>query len=215
MSISIDLIKELREKTGSGMMDCKRALMETNGDIEKAIIWLREKGIASADKKMTRPTTEGVIDAYIHGGGRVGVLIEVNVETDFASQNEEFRRLARDLAMQVAAMKPRWVSRGDVPEDVLEQERSIARSQAQNEGKPDKIIDKIVEGRLTRFYQENCLMEQPFIKDESKTIETLVKEMIGRLGENITVRRFVRYELGEGLEKQKEDFAEEVMKQIK
>jgi elongation factor Ts len=214
MAISIELIKELREKTGSGMMDCKKALTESDGNIEKAIDWLREKGIASADKKMSRITAEGIVDAYIHGGGRVGVLIEVNIETDFAAKNEAFKQMVRDIGMQVAAMKPLWVSRNDVPEEALERERSVVRNQALNEGKPEKIVDKIVEGRLTKFYQENCLLEQAFIKDDSKTIETLVKEMIARVGENISVRRFVRFELGEGLQKREENFAEEVMKQF-
>ncbi|MCK9252670.1 MAG: translation elongation factor Ts [Eubacteriales bacterium] len=215
MAITVDMIKELREKTGSGMMDCKKALTESGGDMEKAIVWLREKGIASADKKMSRVTAEGIVDAYIHGNGRVGVLIEVNIETDFAAKNEDFRRMVRDIAMQIAAMKPRWVSRSEVPADELEQERSIVRNQALNEGKPEKIVDKIVDGRLSKFYQENCLLEQAYIKDDSKTIETLVKEMIAQVGENISIRRFVRFELGEGLQKREENFAEEVMKQIK
>ncbi len=156
-------------------MDCKKALTESGGDMEKAIVWLREKGIASADKKMSRVTAEGIVDAYIHGNGRVGVLIEVNIETDFAAKNEDFRRMVRDIAMQIAAMKPRWVSRSEVPADELEQERSIVRNQALNEGKPEKIVDKIVDGRLSKFYQDNCLLEQAYIKDDSKTIETLVK----------------------------------------
>jgi len=215
MAVTVDMIKELREKTGSGMMDCKKALTETNGDMEKAIIWLREKGISSADKKMTRIAAEGVVDAYIHAGGRVGVLIEVNIETDFAAKNEDFRKMVRDIAMQVAAMKPLWVSKADVPADALDKERDIVRNQALNEGKPEKIVDKIVEGRLSKFYEENCLLEQPFVKDDSKTIGTLVKEMIATIGENITVRRFVRFEMGEGLQKKEENFADEVMKQIK
>lgn len=215
MNITIDMIKELREKTGSGMMDCKKALTETAGDLEKAIAWLREKGISSADKKMTRIAAEGVVDAYIHGGGRVGVMIEVNIETDFAAKNEDFRRFVRDLAMQIAAMSPRWVSKEDVPADELAKEREICRNQALNEGKPEKIVDKIVEGRITKFYQENCLMDQAYIKDDSKTIATLTKEMIALVGEKISVRRFVRFEMGEGLQKKEENFADEVMKQIK
>jgi elongation factor Ts len=209
------MIKALREKTGSGMMDCKKALTETNGDMEKAVAWLREKGIASADKKASRIAAEGIVDAYIHAEGRIGVLIEVNIETDFAARNEDFRRLVRDLAMQVAAMSPRWVSKNDVPADELEKERTIVRNQALNEGKPEKIIDKIVEGRLAKFYEDNCLLEMPYVRDDSKKVGDLVKEMIARIGENITVRRFVRYELGEGIQKKEENFAEEVMKQIK
>lgn len=215
MAVTVDMIKELREKTGSGMMDCKKALTESNGDMEKAVAWLREKGIASADKKSTRIAAEGIVDAYIHAAGRVGVLIEVNIETDFAAKNDDFRRMVRDIAMQVAAMSPRWVSKADVPEDELAKEREICRNQAINEGKPEKIIDKIVEGRLAKFYQDNCLLEQGFVKDDSKTVGTLVKEMIASVGENITVRRFVRYEMGEGLQKREENFADEVMKQIK
>lgn len=215
MAISIEKIKQLREKTGSGMVDCKNALIENDGDIEKAVVWLREKGIAAADKKSSRVTAEGVVDAYIHAGGRVGVLIEVNIETDFAAKNEDFQKMVRDIAMQVAAMKPQWVSRSDVPDDVIEAERAIIRTQALNEGKPEKIVEKIIDGRISKFFEENCLLEQPFVKDDSKTIEILVKEMISRIGENITVRRFVRYELGEGLQKREENFAEEVMKQIK
>ncbi|MGI6325607.1 MAG: translation elongation factor Ts [Saccharofermentanales bacterium] len=215
MSVTIEMIKELRAKTGSGMMDCKKALTESQGDMEKALVWLREKGISSADKKMTRITAEGIVDAYIHAGGRVGVLIEVNIETDFAAKNEDFRRMVRDIAMQVAAMAPRWVSKEDIPADELEKERDIIRNQALNEGKPEKIVDKIVDGRLTKFYQDSCLVEMPFIKDDSKTIGMLVKEMIAMIGENITIRRFVRFEMGEGLQKKEEDFAAEVLKQIK
>jgi len=215
MAVTIDMIKELREKTGSGMMDCKKALTEADGDMEKAIVWLREKGISSADKKMTRIAAEGIVDAYIHAGGRVGVLIEVNIETDFAAKNEDFKKMVRDIAMQVAAMSPRWVSKTDVPDEELEKEREIVRNQALNEGKPEKIVDKIVDGRIAKFYEENCLLEQAFVKDDSKTIGTLVKEMIATIGENITVRRFVRFEMGEGLQKKDENFADEVMKQIK
>ncbi len=215
MAVTIDMIKELREKTGSGMMDCKKALTETNGDMDKAVAWLREKGIASADKKSSRIAAEGIVDAYIHAGGRVGVLIEVNIETDFAAKNEDFRRMVRDLAMQIAAMNPALGRKEDVPADELEKEREIVRNQALNEGKPEKIVDKIVEGRLSKFYEDNCLLEQAYVKDDSKTIGTLVKEMIATIGENITVRRFVRFEMGEGLQKKEENFAEEVMKQIK
>ena len=215
MTITIDMIKELREKTGSGMMDCKKALTEANCDLEKAIVWLREKGIASADKKASRIAAEGIVDAYIHAGGRVGVLIEVNIETDFAARNENFRRMVRDLAMQVAAMSPRWVSKDDVPAEELEKERQIVRNQALNEGKPEKIVDKIVEGRLAKFFEDNCLLEQAFVKDDSKKIGTVVKEMIAVIGENITVRRFARFTMGEGLQKKEENFADEVMKQIR
>ncbi len=212
--ITASLVKELREMTGSGMMDCKKALTETDGDMDKAVAWLREKGIAGADKKAGRIAAEGIVDSYIHGDGRIGVLIEVNIETDFAAKNEDFKQMVKDIAMQVASMNPPYLNREDVPESVLESEREIARNQALNEGKPEKIVDRIVEGRLEKFYQANCLMEQAFIKDDSKTITTMVKEMVGKIGENIQVRRFTRYELGEGLEKKNEDFAAEVAKQM-
>lgn len=212
--INVNLIKELREMTGAGMMDCKKALTEAGGDIEAAITWLRKKGMANAEKKSARTAAEGVIESYIHGEGRVGVLLEVNIETDFAAKNDKFRQMVRDIAMQVAAMNPGWVNRDEVPEDVLDRERDIAKTQALNEGKPEKIIDKIVEGRLEKFYEANCLMDQAYIKDDSKTINQLVTEMIAFIGENIKVRRFTRYELGEGLEKREDNFAEEVMSQI-
>lgn len=215
MDITVEMIKELREKSGSGMMDCKKALTEANCDMEKAIVWLREKGIASADKKSSRIAAEGIVDAYIHASGRIGVLIEVNIETDFAAKNENFRKMTRDIAMQIAAMSPRWVSKADVPAEEIEKEREIVRNTALNEGKPEKIVDKIVEGRMSKYFEENCLLEQTYVKDDSKTISTLVKEMIAAIGENITIRRFVRYEMGEGLQKKEENFAEEVMKQIK
>lgn len=213
--ITVTQIKELREQTGAGMMDCKKALTESNGDLEGALKWLREKGMATADKKASRTAAEGVIESYIHGEGRVGVLLEVNIETDFAAKNEKFQEMVKDIAMQIAAMNPSWLDRTEVPEDVLENERDIARTQALNEGKPEKIIDKIVEGRLEKFYEANCLMDQSFIKDDSKSITQLVKEMVAFIGENIKVRRFVRYELGEGLEKKEENFADEVLSQLK
>lgn len=212
--ISIALIKELREKTGSGMMDVKKALVETNGDVEKAIAWLREKGIATAAKKSSRIAAEGIVEAYIHAGGRVGVLIEVNIETDFAAKNEEFTQFVKDCAMQVAAMSPRWVSRDEVPEAELEKEREIVRNQALNEGKPEKIVDKIVEGRMHKFYSDFCLLDQAFVKDDSKTIADLVQEKILKIGEKISIRRFARYEVGEGMEKKVEDFAAEVAAQL-
>lgn len=213
--ITTALIKELREKTGSGMMDCKKALTETDGNIDKAIDWLREKGIASSAKKSGRAATEGVVDSYIHAGGRVGVLIEVNIETDFAAKNPEFQQFVRDCAMQVAAMNPTWVSSEEVPAAALEHEKEVCRSQALNEGKPEKIVDKIVEGRIKKFYEENCLLDQSFVKDDSKTVSTMLKEMIAKIGENIVIRRFVRFELGEGLEKKEDNFAAEVMAQLK
>ncbi|NLJ94935.1 MAG: translation elongation factor Ts [Clostridiaceae bacterium] len=213
--ITASMVKELREITGAGMMDCKKALTATDGDMKKAIAWLREQGMASADKKSSRVAAEGIVDAYIHGDGRIGVLLEVNIETDFAAKNEDFKQMVKDIAMQIASMNPPYLRREDVPQSVIDSEKEISRNQALNEGKPEKIVDRIVEGRLEKFYEENCLMEQPFVKDDSKTITTLVKEMIAKIGENIQVRRFTRYELGEGIEKKEEDFAEEVAKQMK
>ncbi len=213
--ISVAQIKELRDRTSAGMMDCKKALQESEGDIEKAIDWLRKKGIANADKKAGRIATEGIIDSYIHNGSRVGVLIEVNIETDFAARNEDFKEMVHNICLQICSMNPHWVSRDEVPEDVIERESAIAREKAKAEGKPDKILDKIVEGRLNKFYEENCLLEQEYFLDETKNIETLVKEMIAKIGENIQIRRFTRYELGEGLQKKEDDFAAEVEKQLK
>jgi elongation factor Ts len=193
------MVKELRERTGAGMMDCKKALAETGGDMQKAIDYLREKGLAAAAKKAGRVAAEGVVDAYIHPGGKVGVLLEVNCETDFVARTDDFRALVHDLALQVAAAKPGFVRREDVPEEVLAREKEILAAQAAGEGKPEKVIGKIVEGRLEKFFKEACLLEQPFIKNPDITVGQLVNEHIARLGENIIVRRFVRFELGEGL----------------
>ncbi|MEW6423625.1 MAG: translation elongation factor Ts [Bacillota bacterium] len=196
--ITAAMVKELRERTGAGMMDCKKALTETGGDMEKAIAYLREKGLAAAAKKAGRVTTEGIVDAYIHPGGKVGVLLEVNCETDFVARTDDFRALVHDLAMQVAAAKPEYVRREDVPEDVIRREKEILAAQAAGEGKPEKVMQKIVEGRLEKFYKEACLLEQPFIKNQDVTVGQLLSEHIARLGENISVRRFARFELGEG-----------------
>lgn len=212
--ITAEMVRQLRERTGAGMMDCKKALTETNGDAEKAIEYLREKGIANAAKKAGRVAAEGIVEAYIHGNGRIGVLVEVNIETDFAAKNEEFRTFVKDVAMQIAASKPEYVRREEVPAAKIESEKEILRAQAKNEGKPEKIIEKMVEGRIEKFFSEACLMEQAFIKDPDITIDQLVKEKIAKIGENITIRRFVRYERGEGIEKKEENFADEVMKQI-
>lgn len=211
--ITSQMVKELRERTQAGMMDCKRALQETGGDMEKAIIYLREKGLASAAKKADRVAAEGLVEAYIHGDGRIGVLIEVNCETDFVAKTEDFRSLVRELAMQVAALKPQYVSRTDVPESVVNQEKEILRNQAINEGRPENIVDRIVEGRLGKFFEQVCLLEQPYMKDPDKTVQQLITEKIASMGENIQVRRFVRFERGEGIERPKEDFAAEVRAQ--
>lgn len=215
MSITASMVKELRERTGSGMMDCKKALVECNGDMEKAVEYLREKGLATAAKKAGRIAAEGIVDSYIHGGGRIGVLVEVNIETDFAAKNEEFRSFVKDVAMQIAASSPKYVRREEIPADVIEKEKEILKSQAMNEGKPANIAEKMVAGRIEKYYKEVCLLEQPFIKDTDKTVQDVLTEKIATIGENISIRRFVRFEMGEGLEKREENFAEEVMKQMK
>src|SRR5690606_811373 len=178
----------------AGMMDCKRALQETGGDMEKAIDYLREKGLAAAAKKAGRIAAEGLVESYIHGNGRIGVLIEVNCETDFVANTDDFRALVKDLAMQVAALKAEYVSRDEVPEEIVAHEREIYRSQSLNEGKPERVVDKIVEGRLEKYFQQVCLLEQPFMKDSDKTVQELINEKIAQMGENIQVRRFVRFE---------------------
>ncbi|CQR71517.1 Elongation factor Ts [Sporomusa ovata DSM 2662] len=209
--ITAGMVKELRERTGAGMMDCKKALSETNGDMEKAVDSLREKGLAAAAKKASRIASEGLVESYIHGAGRIGVLVEVNCETDFVAKTDDFKSLVRDIAMQIAAANPGYVSREEVPEEILNHEREILRAQALNEGKPANIVEKMIEGRLKKFYQENCLLEQAFIKDPDKTITQLITERVSKIGENISVRRFTRYQLGEGIEKKANDFAAEVM----
>lgn len=212
--IKASMVKDLREKTGAGMMDCKNALVAAEGDMEKAIDVLREKGLASAAKKAGRVAAEGIVDSYIHAGGRIGVLVEVNIETDFAAKNVKFKAFVKDMAMQIAASKPEYVKREDVPEAVVQKERDFLIAQAVNEGKPEKIAEKIVKGRIDKFYNQICLLEQPFIKDPDKSVQDILNEMIAGIGENINIRRFVRFERGEGLEKKDECFADEVKKQI-
>lgn len=191
-------VKELRERTGAGMMDCKKALVENNGDLEKAIVWLKEKGLASAARKAGRAASEGIVDSYIHLGGRIGVLVEVNCETDFVARTDEFRAFVRDVAMHVAAASPSYVRREDVPDGSVEKEREILRNRTIAEGKPANVVDRIVEGRLEKqFFAQQCLEEQPFVKDPDKTVGNLVKEAIAHLGENIVVRRFARFEVGQ------------------
>ncbi|NLM21474.1 MAG: translation elongation factor Ts [Peptococcaceae bacterium] len=213
-AVSAALVKELRERTGAGMMDCKKALTECNGDMDKAIDFLREKGLAAAAKKEGRIAAEGLVESYIHGGGRIGVLVEVNCETDFVARGEEFKELVKDIAMQIAAAKPLYINKENVPADVIEHEKQILRAQALNEGKPEKIVDKMVEGRIEKFYKEVCLMEQPFIKDPDMEVKDLVLQKIAKIGEKISIRRFARYELGEGIEKRQDNFADEVMKEL-
>ena len=207
-------VKTLRERTGAGMMDCKNALVECDGDMDKAVDYLREKGIAKAAKKAGRIAAEGIVDSYIHMGGRVGVLLEVNCETDFVANGDMFRTLVHDIALQIAAANPQYVSKEEVPEEVLEKEKSILRAQALEEGKPEKIVDKMVEGRIKTFYEDNCLLNQKYVKDPSKTIEQVIIEATAQIGEKISVRRFVRYEMGEGLQKKSENLADEVAAQV-
>ena len=213
--ITAALVKELRERTGAGMMDCKKALSATDGDLEKAIDFLREKGLAAAAKKAGRVAAEGLVEAYIHGGGRIGVLVEVNCETDFVAKTDAFKELVKDIAMHIAATNPSYLKREEVPTAELEHEQAVLAEQARNEGKPEKIIEKMVAGRIEKYYKEVCLMEQPFVKDPDKTISDLITESIAKIGENVSIRRFTRYQLGEGIEKKEENFAEEVMSFVK
>lgn len=208
------LVKELRAKSGAGMMDCKKALVETEGNIEDAMVLLREKGLAATNKKSGRVASEGIVESYIHMGGKIGVLVEVNCETDFVAKNEGFKNFVKDVAMHIAAANPLYVTKEEVPTEELEKEKEILRAQALNEGKPEKIVDKMVEGRVSKYYKEICLLEQPFVKNPDLTIEDLVKEQIMTIGENVKIRRFARFQMGEGLEKKEENFAEEVAKQL-
>ena len=208
------MVKDLREKTGAGMMDCKKALLESGGDVEKAITWLREKGLATAGKKAGRSATEGAVGSYIHLGGKIGVLVEINCETDFTARNEKFQALVKDVAMQIAWSNPKWVRREDVPAPELDQEKSTLRAQLRNEGKPEAMIDKIIPGKLEKFFQGpgGALLDQPFFRDPDgkRTMQDEINAAIAVIGENIQVRRFMRYALGEGLTKETKDFAAEV-----
>lgn len=213
--VTAAMVKELRERTGAGMMDCKKALIEKNGDVDKAIEFLRERGLAAAAKKSGRIAAEGVCEAYIHGGGRIGVLLELNCETDFVAKTDGFKALAKDICMQIAASRPEFVRREEVPQAVVEKEKEIFTQQALNEGKPQAVVEKMITGRLDKYFKEICLLEQPFIKNPDITVDKMIIEQIATIGENINVRRFTRYELGEGLEKRQDNFAEEVMAQLK
>jgi elongation factor Ts len=199
MEITTDMIKELREATGSGILDCRKALIEADGDFEKAVDILREKGVATAAKRADRTASQGVIELYSHGEGRVGVMVEVNCETDFVARSEDFRKLAHEIALQIAASAPRFVKEDEIPAEVLEHETEIARARAKEEGKPDAVMDKIVAGRLEKFKDEAVLLRQPYIRDEELTVEKLVLQTIGSTGENIIIRRFQRWELGESI----------------
>ena len=210
-------VMALREMSGAGMMDCKKALVEGNGDMDKAMDYLREKSLAASAKKAARIAAEGIVDSYVHMGGKIGVLVEVNCETDFVAKTDAFKELVHDIAMQIAAAKPTYIRKEEVNQDEIEHEKKILREQALNEPKPKpmNIIDKMVEGRIEKYYKEVCLMEQPFVKDPERTIAQLINEAVAKIGEKITVRRFVRYEMGEGLQKREDNFADEVMSQMK
>jgi len=199
VEINASSVKELRERTGAGMMDCKKALTETGGNIQEAIAYLRERGLAAAAKRAGRIAKQGLVGSYIHPGGRVGVLLEVNCETDFVARTEDFGVLVHDLAMQVAAAKPAYVRREDIPAEIIQREKDILAAQAVGEGKPEKVVQKIVQGRIEKFFKEECLLEQPFVKNTDVTVQQLLNDYIARIGENIAVRRFARFELGEGL----------------
>ena len=213
MAVTAAMIKDLRERTGSGMADCKKALVETDGDVEKAIDFLRKKGLAKAAKKAGRIATEGLVHSYIHGGGRIGVLLEINCETDFVARNEDFVQFTNDVALQIAAMNPQYVSTDELPPDAIEKERAIRVAVAKEGGKPDNVVDKIVDGQIKKWAREICLLDQPWVKDDKQTIHDLTQTLIAKLGENIRIRRFTRFELGEGLAKREDDFAAEVAKQ--
>jgi len=215
MSISANLVRDLRERTNAGMMDCKKALEETKGDFDKAVEWLRTKGIAKAEKKAGRVAAEGLVHAYIHPGGRVGVLVEINSETDFVARNEGFQRFVADIAMHVAAMSPRFVRVDEITPEVRENEKRILLAKAKEEGKKPEMLEKIVDGQIKKWAAEICLLDQKFVKNPDLTVEQYLKETIAKIGENIVIRRFVRFELGEGIEKRTEDFAAEVAKTLK
>jgi elongation factor Ts len=213
MEVTASLIKDLRERTGAGMSDCKKALTEVGGDMDKAIDYLRTKGLAKAAKKAGREATEGAVVSYIHGGGRIGVLVEVNCETDFVARNEDFQAFTREVALQIAAMNPQFVRRDEVSQSVIDRERDVLVAKAKETGKPEPVVQKMVDGQISKWLKEICLLDQAWVKDADKTIDQLQQELIAKIGENIKIRRFVRFELGEGLEKKKDDFAAEVAKQ--
>ncbi|MDB4959913.1 MAG: translation elongation factor Ts [Myxococcales bacterium] len=210
MEVTATMIKDLRERTGAGMADCKKALVEVSGDMEKAIDYLRAKGLAKAAKKAGREATEGAVVSYIHGGGRIGVLVEINCETDFVARNDDFVAFTREVALQIAAMNPQFVRKEEVSEDAIAREREVLLTKAKETGKPEPVIQKMVDGQISKWIKEVSLLDQSWVKNPDKTIEQMQQELISKIGENIKIRRFVRFELGEGLEKKKEDFAAEV-----
>jgi elongation factor Ts len=215
MAISASMVKDLRTRTGAGILDCRKALAENDGDVEKAVDWLRAKGIAKAAKKAGRAATEGTVHAYIHGGGKVGVLLEVNSETDFVARGDDFQAFVKQVAMHICAASPQWVHEADVPAEVIEREKAVSIAQAVDQGKPEHIAEKMVVGKIKKFIKENCLMTQPFAMDEDKTIEELQTDFVAKCGENIKIRRFVRWNLGEGLAKKEDDFVNEVARMAK
>jgi elongation factor Ts len=214
MEVTSAMVKDLRERTGAGMMDCKKALVESDGDMDKAIAYLREKGLAAAAKKAGRIAAEGMVESYIHMGGKIGVLVEVNCETDFVAKTDQFKSFCHDVAMHIAAANPLFVTKEEVPMEALNKEKEIFRAQALNEGKPEKIVDRMVEGRIEKYFKEVCLLEQPFVKDPDKTIKDLVSDATVAIGEKISIRRFARYERGEGIQKREDNFAEEIAAQV-
>ena len=214
MSFTAQDVAKLRQQTGVGMMECKKALTDANGDFEKAIVLLRERGLKAVDKKQNRIASEGAVASYIHMGGKIGVLVEVNCETDFVAKSDDFQVLVKDIAMQIAAANPKYVREEEVDSSELEKEKEILKVQALNEGKPANIVERMIEGRIKKYYEDVCLLNQPFVKDSSKTIKDILTEATLKIGEKISVRRFVRYELGEGLEKRNDNLAEEVAKQM-
>ena len=214
MEISAKTVQELRSSTGAGIMDCKRALAESEGNLEKAVEILRKKGLAAASKKAGRVTSEGAVTSYIHGGGKLGVLLEVNCETDFVARTDQFQQLVKDISMHIAAANPQYLKREHVPAELIEKEREIYRAQFEGSNKPANVIEKIVDGKIEKFYSEVCLYEQPFVKDPDKTVQQLVADAVAKLGENLNIRRFARFVLGEGIEKEEKDLAAEVAAQI-
>jgi elongation factor Ts len=212
MEISVELVKDLRQRTGAGVVDCKKALQEAKGNMDAAIDYLRKKGLATAAKKAGRIATDGLVSSYIHAGGKMGVLVEINCETDFVAKTEDFQSFVKNIAMHIAAANPQYIRREEVPEEVLEKERDIYRTQALDAGKPQKVIDKIVEGKMERFYSEVCLLEQTYVRDSDLTIKELLEALITKIGENITIRRFTRFQLGEGLSSQSQPACSAAMK---
>jgi len=215
MSISANDVRELREKTGAGMMDCKKALEENKGDFDKAVDWLRAKGLSKAAKKAGRVAAEGLVTSYIHAGGRIGVIVEINSETDFVARNEEFQAFTRDVAMHVAAMNPQFVQQTDIDQGTRDREKAVLKAKAIEEGKKPEMLEKILEGQIKKWASEICLLDQKFVKNPDKTVGGMLSDLIAKIGENIVIRRFVRYELGEGIEKKKDDFAAEVASMTK